>query len=313
MTPPPVRQALSLWGLAGAPAELAARRENEVWRVVDGDTAFALRFHRPGYRSAAELASEMHWLDHLARAGMAVPRPRPMPGGGFIGEAGDRPVSLLGWMPGRPAGAQSDLHGIDDRAGFCRRLGRGMARLHDLSDAMAMPPWFTRPDWRRAGLVGPAPLWGRFWEHPHLDSGQRALLIRARDAADADLAAIEAGTDQGLIHADLLTENILVDGDALAFIDFDDGAIGFRDFELATFLFKFATAPDRDDLRAALCEGYGARRRVDPARLDLMLLCRALTYPGWVMARLHEPGMAARSARAVAAALAMAETYLKRR
>ena len=67
------------------------------------------------------------------------------------------------------------------------------------------------------------------------------------------------------------------------------------------------------DLRAALCEGYADRRRVVPAHLDLMLLCRALTYPGWVIARLGEPGMDARSDRAVAMAVHMAETYLKGR
>jgi Ser/Thr protein kinase RdoA (MazF antagonist) len=313
MTPDAVRQALSLWAMQGADATLAARRENEVWKVTGPGAAFALRFHRPGYRSAAELASELHWMDHLSRHGMRVPKPVPMTAGGFVGRIEGHPVSLLTWLPGRPAGAQADLHGIPDRAGFCVRLGRDMARLHDLSDAMDLPEGFTRPDWRRAGLLGEAPLWGRFWDHPHLDTDQRALLTRARRIADADLAEIADFADQGLIHADLLTENILVDGTTLAFIDFDDGAIGFRDFELATFLFKFAQAPDFADLRAALCEGYADRRRVVPAHLDLMLLCRALTYPGWVIARLGEPGMDARSARAVAMAVHMAETCLKGR
>jgi hypothetical protein len=44
-----------------------------------------------------------------------------------------------------------------------------------------------------------------------------------------------------------------------------------------------------------------------------LLLCRALTYPGWVIARLGEPGMDARSVRAIEMATRMAETYLSRR
>jgi len=52
-------------------------------------------------------------------------------------------------------------------------------------------------------------------------------LWRARDLARVDLAASESDLEQGLIHADLLTENVMVDGTHLAFIDFDDGAFGF--------------------------------------------------------------------------------------
>ena len=64
------------------------------------------------------------------------------------------------------------------------------------------------------------------------------------------------------------------------------------------------------DIRAALLEGYATRRRVHDDTLDLFVLLRALTYPGWIMPRLHEPGGAARSARAIATAIPLAERYL---
>ena len=72
-------------------------------------------------------------------------------------------------------------------------------------------------------------------------------------------------------------------------------------------------APDFADRRAALCRGYANRRSVDPGRLDLFLLLRALTYVGWIIDRLDEPGGAERSRRCIAAALDLAETYVKRR
>ena len=70
-------------------------------------------------------------------------------------------------------------------------------------------------------------------------------------------------------------------------------------------------APDYPALRAALLAGYAARRAVDPATLDLMLMLRALTYPGWIIARMTEPGGRARSLRAVATAMPLVTAYLR--
>ena len=63
-------------------------------------------------------------------------------------------------------------------------------------------------------------------------------------------------------------------------------------------------------MRAALLEGYATRRVVDPATLDLFILLRALTYPGWIIPRLHEPGGTERSMRAITTALPLADAYL---
>ncbi len=303
-------QAAALWGFDPARVSLAARRENIVYRAEGSDSAYALRLHRPGYRSQAELDSELHWMAALEAGGMAVPRPLPLPDGQMTAKVGDTLVDVLTWLPGAPLGTGGAMEGVADRPALAHRLGRLLAQLHDLSDDWTPPTGFTRPAWDRAGLLGDAPLWGCFWDHPHLTPDQRALFHAARAQADADLAACEAELDYGLIHADVITENVLRDGDTLYLIDFDDGGWGFRDFELATFLMRFLDAPDYAGIRAALIDGYSIRRCIEPSRLDLFLLLRALTYPGWIMPRLHEPGGTARSARAIATALPLAERYL---
>ncbi|WP_322866734.1 phosphotransferase [Aquicoccus sp. G2-2] len=304
------REAARLWGLGDAPIELAAQRENMVYRVVASEGDFALRFHRPGYRSEAELRSELEWTAMLAQGGLSVPAPKRSQSGRLIERAGECLVDLLTWLPGEGLGKAGEMRGVADRAGFCRQLGAAMARLHDLSDGWALPEEFTRPAWDRAGLLGEAPLWGRFWEHPHLSADDTALFLAARAAADAALARLEGHADYGLIHADLLSENMLWDGARLSFIDFDDGGFGFRDFELATFLLRYEEVPDYETLRAALCEGYGARRVVEPGALDLFMLLRALTYPGWIAERLDEPGAEERSRRAVSVARRVARRWL---
>ena len=57
------------------------------------------------------------------------------------------------------------------------------------------------------------------------------------EQADLALAALEDSADYGLIHADLISENMLWTGEHPYLIDFDDGGWGFRDFELATLSF----------------------------------------------------------------------------
>lgn len=310
MTDTVAHQAAPLWGFTPEKVTLIARRENAVYRAVNNTGTYALRLHRPGYRTKAQLQSELDWMSALAKGGMAVPRPIPMPSGGYVAEVGGYLVDVLTWLPGRMLGHQGQFDGVADRPGLARKLGQTLAQLHDLSDAWTPPASFTRPAWDRAGLTGSNPLWGRFWQHPHLTAAQRDTFERVRDVADAHLARIETGLDYGLIHADAITENIMIDGDALCLIDFDDGGWGFRDFDLATFLMRQIDLPDYDAIRAALIDGYSIRRRIDFGVLNLMLLLRALTYPGWIIPRLQEPGMEARSARALATALPLAEAYL---
>lgn len=306
-----VVRALHLWGLERAGFALAAQRENEVWQVLDGPRRLALRFHRPGYRTMAELRSELDWMEMLAEAGMAVPRPVRNMGGALLGEVDGHHVSLLTWLDGRPIGQTGRLvPGLDPmKVGML--IGVQMARMHDLSDHWTTPAGFARPDWSVKGLLGPDPLWGRFWEHPDLDPDQRGLLLATRDRALATFEACAPAADLGLIHADLVAENVLIDDQTVAFLDFDDGAWGYRDFDLATVLVKFIGQPEYQPLRTGLCAGYAVRRPVHQSTLDFMLLLRALTYPGWIMTRLDEPGGRQRSARMLDAALRLAKDFME--
>ena len=59
-----VRRALSHWGYEDAKTKLLSLSENAVFRVEATDgSVWVLRLHRPGYRSAEQVESEMAWLD----------------------------------------------------------------------------------------------------------------------------------------------------------------------------------------------------------------------------------------------------------
>lgn len=306
----PVRPALALWGFEDAECSFVAGRENRVYRVRTIDGSFALRLRRPGYRSDAELLSEAQWLEAIYRAGLQVPRPLPSLGGALIEKVGAHRVDIVGWLSGQPLGRSGDRLQLADAPGVFRRLGREMARLHAACDAWRRPGGFARCAWDVEGLLGEAPLWGRFWDNPTLDGETRRLFTHFRRAARRDLEAGAAALDKGLIHADLVRENVLLDGPLIRMLDFDDGGVGFRLFDVATVLLKNLTEPHYADIEAALLQGYASLRPLDDRKLGLFMALRAVTYVGWIVPRMAEDGAGARNERFVAQARQLCADYL---
>jgi Ser/Thr protein kinase RdoA (MazF antagonist) len=278
---------------------------------VAGDgTVYALRFHRPGYRGDAQLQSELSWMAALAAGGLEVPRPIASRSGQFIESIDGYQVDVLTWLAGRPLGAAGVPLSLADRPGAFHALGAALARLHEISDAWVPPARFDRPKWDIAGLTGEDPLWGRFWQNPAVSRDERDILLQARDAAQHDLLAQRELLDYGLIHADAVRENVLIDGASARLIDFDDSGWGYRLFDVATALLKNRNEPDYATLEAALLDGYASHRVLDTRALPLFMMLRALTYLGWIIPRLGEPGAAERNQRNLGPALELADRYL---
>lgn len=310
-----IEAALARWGLAQAEAKLAAERENQVFCVTSGAERFALRFHRPGYRSTPELESELAWTRALAAGGLSVANAHPSGSGRLIEELGGWQVDLLTWLDGAPMGQSNQFLDRPDKPLIYERLGQAMARLHTISDAWQPPAGFQRWSWDRDGLLGEAPLWGRFWDNPALDRADRNLMLRFRARAQADLQAQASDLDFGLIHADLVRENVMVagvgDSLALSMIDFDDGGFGYRLFDIATALLKIQAEPDYAASKAALLQGYRGQRPLNTGPLALFMALRAATYVGWIVPRLAEAGAQERQTRFITAARTAVLDYLQ--
>lgn len=309
MTGALVEQALAAWGLQGARAVLVAERENTVYRVEADGQVLALRLRRPGYRSDNEIRSELDWLHWLAARGLSV----PSVAGRLVEVIAGRRVDLCGWQDGAPLGASGQPLQLADPAATFHALGQAMARLHELSDGFVLPPGFSRCRWDRAGLVGDAPVWGRFWENPVIAPGLHARLAVFRESADATLQALDRALDQGLIHADLVRENVLVAPDGLALIDFDDAGFGYRLFVIATALIKNRAEPAYPQIEAALIAGYRSQRALDTSHLPRSLALRATRYLGWIVPRIDEAGNHARCARFAIQAADMVDLWMDNR
>lgn len=317
------RKALESWtDICGEP-QLVMHRENTVFRVETKAGPAALRIHRAGYHSRQAIQSELDWMAHLALNGLAVPAPIRALNGALLVELGNGAgqkciVDLLTWLEGAPLGKSGEpLSGsLSEQTDIFRALGTSMARLHLTSDAWRAPAEFRRHAWDREGLLGDAPFWGKFWSISDCAPEETEILTAARKrAAEALDSHIAAGADYGLIHADLVRENVLVHEGQIRMIDFDDAGYGFRMFDIATALIKNRREPHYEALKSALLSGYDSVRPRSPRDLQalpLFMLLRALSYLGWAEARRHELGMTARRQRFKTEALELARTYLAR-
>lgn len=305
-----VDKALALWGLSGTEYHLIAARENEVFRVKADRGTFALRLHRKGYRTDQELQSELVWMAAVGKGGIDVPIPIPSSSGEMLHVVDGVQVDVLTWLSGLSVMKAFAPRDAEGRAGLFCKIGRQMAGLHNIIDAWAPPEGFIRCAWDREGLLGEAPLWGRFWDNPLLVPEDRRLFVELRETANTELRELESSLDYGLIHADLVSENIMVEDDRIQMIDFDDGGFGFRLFEIATALVKYLDEPDYPALKTALTEGYQSVRHIDLTPLDLFMAIRAATYVGWNIERINEEGAEARNARLITDVRNLAQAYL---
>lgn len=288
----------------GTPPRLIRNRENAVYDVVLPSGRAALRLHRAGYQSAAAIRSELWWCHALAGAGVPVARPVPALDGQFlVALSTGRLASAVAWVDGVPLGeAGVPLAGdVEQQVGRHRALGRLLAQMHTATDALVPPPDFVRTRWDSDGLLGETPFWGRFWDHPALQPADAALLRRTRDFLRDRLRGHAAGGSFGLIHADVLRENVFVGAGGLSLIDFDDSGFGFRLYDLGTVLSQNLFEPALPRIAQALAEGYGETRPLDPDMIPVFTLMRCCASVGWTMPRLapDDPVHRSHIARAV--------------
>lgn len=290
----PALAALAAFPVDPAGLALVSTSENITFRVVDrrDGAAYVLRLHRPGYHTLEELVAERVWIRALGDAGIGVPIPVPTRDGRDyalvdVPATGERRhAGLARWTEGdllsEVLGRTPDDDAVTRHFG---RLGAIAGAIHAQSAAWRPPASFRRHVLDVDGLIGDAPFWGPFWEHAALSAGERSALLRARDVMRGALR--RNGRDPAtfsLIHADMHPGNVLVHGERLTVIDFDDCAFGWHQYEIAVALVHYETAPNFAAIERAFIDGYRARRAISDAALALVpmfRLIRGMVQIGW--------------------------------
>lgn len=272
------------WG--GHSPRLIRNRENAVFEVALPQGRAALRLHRMGYQSDAGIWSELWWCAALAAEGVAVPAALPSLNGELLVTLSNgRKASVIEWVEGEALGLAGQPFDLPLPVLLDRhvKLGQLVASFHAATARLTLPESFSRPRWDIPGLVGETPFWGRFWEHPEATPEQRDTLNRARAFLRERLEDHAKTAPIVPIHADVLRENVLVNGDALSLIDFDDSGWGFALYDLGTVLSQNLYEPAYPEIRDALMAGYGTK---DQAAVEMFTLMRTCASVGWTMPRL---------------------------
>jgi Ser/Thr protein kinase RdoA (MazF antagonist) len=272
---------------AEATASLINVSENWTFRVDDPATGrrAALRMHRPGYHDAAEIESELTWLEALRDdAVIETPSVRSTREGAKVLSVSldelerARNVVLFDWVDGAAPTAE-------DVPSF-HRLGAVSARMHAHSRRWTRPPSFVRFSWDYSTTLGPHGHWGRWQDGLGMTAESRAQLTRLDATIRRRLERYGKGPDRfGLTHADLRIANLLVDGDRTIVIDFDDCGPSWFMYDWATAVSFIEDHPQVPELQAAWVEGYRSVAPLSPedeAELATFVMLRRLLLVAWI-------------------------------
>jgi Ser/Thr protein kinase RdoA (MazF antagonist) len=312
-----LRRNLGRWGLSsGTRLTLLNLSENTVFLAEDGACRLVLRVHRCGYHRPEEIAAELAWIAALREADvLETPAPVPATDGRLIltlrlGET-HRSVVAFQHAPGRSPEPQDDL------TGWFARLGAVTARLHAQARHWTRPDDFARKRWTVETMLGPRGHWGDWRQACGLSGAGEALLARTAAAIGTALARYGTAPDRfGLIHGDLRLANLLVDGDRLSVIDFDDCGFGWFLYDFAAAVSFFEDAPTVPALMAAWVEGY---RRLAPLSaedlgvLPALILLRRMLLLAWVASHPEAPTAQGMGQAYTEGALTLADRFLTSR
>jgi Ser/Thr protein kinase RdoA (MazF antagonist) len=292
--------------------------ENTVFLAEEAGRRLVLRLHRPGYHGADEISAELLWIAALREA-RVIETPAPVPGtdGRLLRtlRLGGTAYSLVAFahVPGRSPNPQDDL------SAWFRRLGTITARLHAHARHWTRADAFVRKRWTVETMLGPHGHWGDWRKARGLSAASEALLARAATAIATVLARYGTAPDRfGLIHGDLRLANLLVDdvsvdGDRLCVIDFDDCGFGWFLYDFAAAVSFFEDSPKVPALMDAWVEGYrrlGTLSAEDLGVLPALILLRRMLLLAWIASHPEAPTAQTMGEAYTEGALLLADRFL---
>lgn len=314
-----LRSALPRWDLGeDAALSLLNVSENATFLAEAPGRRLVVRLHRPGYHRREEIESELQWIAALRAEGVVeTPQPLPTAEGGLLCRLEDggeeRFAVAFDFMSGREPAQDEDLEA------WFRHLGALSARLHGHARAWRRPAGFQRKLWDFDAMLGERRLWGDWRRGLGLaEAGPEALALLERAAAllQRRLAAYGRGPERfGLVHADLRLANLLVEGERLGVIDFDDCGFSWFVYDFAAAVSFFEHEPIVPALQQAWVEGYRSVAPLAPeeeAEIPVFVMLRRMLLTAWVASHAETPTAQEMGTAYTEGTLALAEDFLGR-
>ena len=263
--------------------------ENATYLVEAPDgRRWALRIHRDGYHTKAAIASELAWLIALREHGVAI-TPRPVKGrNGEIIQTISHPqlphtrhVVLSEWEGGIEPGIGQDLIKPFEV------LGELTARMHHHARQWKRPANFERFTWNFETSLGDRkPHWGRWRDGMGVETEKVKLFGRTVDLIGKRLAAYGHGSERfGLVHGDTRLANLLIDGDMVKVLDFDDCGFSWFMYDAATPVSFYEHEPQVPALIEAWKAGYrraATLSKEEEEEIPTFIMLRRLLLVAWI-------------------------------
>jgi Ser/Thr protein kinase RdoA (MazF antagonist) len=261
--------------------------ENANFEVSDPQSQFrgVFRIHRHDYHQRRDINSELQWMRAIRQdTDLLIPDPVAASDGQMvtslpINGSAPRHAVLFTRVPGR------NLTLAEATPEVYRRLGTISAHLHEHARGWVRPEWFHRHSWNLDSMLGTRARFGYWGNHPQLHGEDRRLLENVAAVVSGQIEQFSAEPDViGLAHGDLHVLNLMVDGDDLWAIDFDDCGISWYMQDIAAALACFEPGPKVTELADAWVKGYETFRPLTPAEQAILgdfVMLRRLLLLGW--------------------------------
>lgn len=292
---PLVYEVLEQYDLPVKRVSFLAHHTNFLFRVdaLNGGK-YVLRIYSDDDSSLAENRTEVFWLNAIQRdTDLRVAGPVARKDGQTIsvislpGLPPERRCVLFSWVPGVP------LENVVTPALYFQ-FGEMMARLHEHSARLALPPDIRPKQWDRVFYYPGEEAVYRTQQYQHLLSPQRiSLLDEAIRRCDDLLAGLyRTSGSPMLIHGDLHFGNVHVARGKLFLLDFEDTCLGYPVQDVAVTLYYGRSRTDYPALAEAFQAGYSNLQPWpvrSPQQLAGLMAARNTNFINYVLSLLPDP------------------------
>lgn len=259
------------YSLSGASCQLITASLRDVCLVVSSKQRHVLYVYRYNQRTPSEISAEWKFVDFLHAHGVPVAPAIPRKSGDllltFDAPEGTRYGAMATFVDGQHLRQRPSIKAV-------RAFGRAVAQIHTLADEM--PFELARPanDWEMLVNQSVAAFDSVITARPE----DKACLRQAAAALRPKMVALAREKPQyGMIHGDVIRANAQVSDDGqVTVLDFDGCGLGWRAYDIASYLFVIKGLPEQDESARAFLEGYQEIRPLTKVEQDTLPLFEAV-------------------------------------
>ncbi|MFL0197870.1 phosphotransferase enzyme family protein [Clostridium sp. WILCCON 0269] len=294
--------------------------ENATYMVKNkktGEKDGVLRISRPGYHTMDELNSEMAWLNQINEyTPLIVANP-------IRGKDGEN-VQIVKDLDGKKyfcviseylPGESPDENNEEQMVKQFKYLGEATAYLHRQTRIWNGASKLIRIEWTYDTIIGNHAAWGSWQDFPNLTSEAEMMFTEVSKIIEKRLNRYGKNKNNyGLIHADLRLANLLIEGNQIKVIDFDDCGFGWHLQDFASALSFIEEKAIVSKLVNAWLHGY---KKVLPftdtdfQEIDTFIMMRRLQLTAWLASHKESGPVAELSVGWMEGTMELAERYLK--